>query len=186
MGLAAKALFKLGRWDEAHGLLTQALATAQPEEGYIFLTAAGLEIARGEFQAAEVHLDTIKERSLSLAGMPSHVRQYTALMAELWIWQGQWEEAQAAVQAGLDRVAATDERLRCGRLLCLGMRVEADLAELGRARHEQDVVDSAIRAAGRPSLPSCGDGAQPSETECQPNRDHASSGRPLRRRTCAP
>jgi DNA-binding CsgD family transcriptional regulator/tetratricopeptide (TPR) repeat protein len=147
MSLAAKALFKLGRWDEAHGLLTQALAMAQPEEGYIFLTAAGLEVARGEFQVAEAHLDRIKERSLSLAGMPSHVRQYTALMAELWIWQGQLEEAQAVVQAGLDRVAATDERLRCGRLLCLGMRVEADRAELGRARHEQSEVDSAIRAA---------------------------------------
>jgi DNA-binding CsgD family transcriptional regulator len=44
-------------------------------------------------------------------------------------------------------VAATDERLRCGRLLCLGMRVEADRAELGHARHEQGEVDSAIRAA---------------------------------------
>jgi DNA-binding CsgD family transcriptional regulator len=120
---------------------------AQPEEGYIFLTAAGLEVARGEFQAAEAHLDKIRERSLSLAGMPSHVRQYTALMAELWIWQGQLEEAQAVIQAGLDRVAATDERLRCGRLLCLGMRVEADRAELGRARHKQGQVDSAIRAA---------------------------------------
>jgi DNA-binding CsgD family transcriptional regulator/tetratricopeptide (TPR) repeat protein len=147
VGLAAKAQFKLGSWDEAHKLLTQALAAAQPEEGYIFLTAAGLEIARGEFQAAEAHLDTIRERSLSLAGMPSHVRQYTALMAELRIWQGQLEEAQAVVQVGLDRVAATDERLRCGRLLCLGMRVEADLAELGRARHERGVVDSAVRAA---------------------------------------
>ena len=147
VGLAAKAQFKLGRWDEAHRLLTQALAMAQPEEGYIFLTAAGLEVARGEFQAAEVHLDKIRERSLSLAGMPSHVRQYTALMAELWIWQDQLEEAQAVIQAGLDRVAATDERLRCGRLLCLGMRVEADRAELGRARHEQGEVDSAIRAA---------------------------------------
>jgi DNA-binding CsgD family transcriptional regulator len=147
MGLAAKALFKLGRWDEAHGLLTQALATAQPEEGYIFLTAAGLEVARGELQAAEAHLEIIKLRSLSVAGMPSHVRQYTVLMAELRIWQGQLKEAQAVVQDGLDRVARTDERLRCGRLLCLGMRVEADRAELGRARHEQAELDSAIRAA---------------------------------------
>jgi DNA-binding CsgD family transcriptional regulator/tetratricopeptide (TPR) repeat protein len=147
MGLAAKALFKLGRWDETHGLLTQALATAPPEEGYIFLTAAGLEVARGELQAAEAHLEIIKPRFLSVAGMPSHVRQYTALLAELRIWQGRLEEARAVVRDGLDRVAATDEQLRCGRLLCLGMRVEADRAELGRARQEEGQVDSAIRAA---------------------------------------
>jgi DNA-binding CsgD family transcriptional regulator/tetratricopeptide (TPR) repeat protein len=147
MGLAAKALFKLGRWDEAHELLTQALATAQPEEGYIFLTAAGLEVARGELQAAEAHLETIKPRSLSVAGMPSHVRQYTALMAELRIWQRRLEEAKSLIREGLDRAARTDERLRCGRLLCLGMRVEADRAELGRARHEQAELDSAIHAA---------------------------------------
>jgi DNA-binding CsgD family transcriptional regulator/tetratricopeptide (TPR) repeat protein len=149
MVLAAKALFKLGRWDEAHGLATQALAKAQPEEGetYAFLVVAGLEVARGEFHAAEAHLETIKERSLSLAGIPSHARQYAALVAELWVWQGRLEEARAAVQDGLDRVAATDERLRSGRLLCLGMRIEADQAERGHARHDPDEVHAAVRAA---------------------------------------
>jgi tetratricopeptide (TPR) repeat protein len=144
---AAKALFKLGRWDEAHGLATQALATAQPEQVYVFLTVAMLEVARGEFQAAEAHLETIKERSLSLAGMPSHARQYAALVADLRVWQGRLEEARAAVQGGLDRVAETDERLRSGLLLCLGMRIEADQAELGRARHDPGEVEAAVRAA---------------------------------------
>jgi hypothetical protein len=58
--------------------------------------------------------------------MPAHARQHAALLAELRVWQGRLEEARAAVQGGLDRVAKTDERLRSGRLLCLGMRVEAD------------------------------------------------------------
>ena len=114
---------------------------------FVFLTVATLEVGRGDFQAAQAHLDTIKERSLSLAGMPSHARQHTALLAELRVWQGRLEEARAAVQDGLDRVAATDERLRSGRLLWLGMRVEADQAELGRARHGQGEVQAAVRAA---------------------------------------
>jgi DNA-binding CsgD family transcriptional regulator/tetratricopeptide (TPR) repeat protein len=147
MALAAKALFKLGRWDEAHGLATRALATAQPEQVYVFLTVATLEVARGEFQAAEGHLETVKERSLSLAGLPSHARQHAGLVAELRVWQGRLEEARAAVQDGLDRVAETDERKRSGRLLCLGMRIEADRAELGRARHEQGAIQAAVRAA---------------------------------------
>jgi DNA-binding CsgD family transcriptional regulator len=146
---AAEALFKLGRWDEAHRLATQALAKAQPEEGeaYAFLMAATLEVGRGEFQAAEAHLETIKERSLSLAGIPQHARQYAALVAELRVWQGRLEEAQAAVQVGLDRVAETDERVRSGQLLWLGMRIQADRAELGRARHDQAEVEAAMRAA---------------------------------------
>jgi DNA-binding CsgD family transcriptional regulator/tetratricopeptide (TPR) repeat protein len=147
MVLAAKALFKLGRWDEANGLATQALAMAQPEQVYVFLTVATLEVARGEFQAAEAHLETIKERSLSPAGMPSHARQHAALVAELRVWQGRLEEARAAVRAGLDRVAETDERMRSGRLLCLGMRIEADQAELALARHDQGEIQTAVRAA---------------------------------------
>jgi DNA-binding NarL/FixJ family response regulator len=149
MVLAAKALFKLGRWDQAHGLATQALAKAQPEEGeaYAFLMVAGLEVARGEFHAAEVHLETIKERSLSSAGIPSHARLHAVLLAELRVWQGRLAEARAAVRDGLDRVVNTDERVRCGQLLCLGMRIEADQAELGRARHNQGEVQAAVCAA---------------------------------------
>jgi predicted ATPase/DNA-binding CsgD family transcriptional regulator len=145
---AAEALFKLGRWDEAHRLATEALAKAQPEEGeaYAFMMAATLAVGRGEFQAAEAHLETIKERSLSLAGIPSHARQYAALVAELRVWQGRLEEARAAVRVGLDRVAKTDERLRSGVLLCLGMRVEADQAEWGRARQDQGEIEAAVRA----------------------------------------
>jgi DNA-binding CsgD family transcriptional regulator/tetratricopeptide (TPR) repeat protein len=149
MVLAAKALFKLGRWDQAHGLAAQALAKAHPQEGqtYAFLMAAELEIARGEFHAAEAHLETVKERSMSLAGIPSHARQHASLLAELRLWQGRLEDARAAVQDGLDRVAETDEQLRSGRLLCLGMRIEADQAELGRARQNQGEVHAAMRAA---------------------------------------
>jgi DNA-binding CsgD family transcriptional regulator/tetratricopeptide (TPR) repeat protein len=147
MVIAAEAQFKLGRWDEAHGLATQALAKGQPEDRYVFLMAAMLEVGRGEFQAAEAHLETIRERSLSLAGMPSHAREYTELLAELRVWQGRLEQARAAVQDGLDRVAETDERVRSGLLLCLGMRIEADRAELGGARHDQGEVQAAVRAA---------------------------------------
>jgi DNA-binding CsgD family transcriptional regulator len=44
-------------------------------------------------------------------------------------------------------VAETDERVRSGRLLWLGMRIQADRAELGRARRDQAQVEAAIHAA---------------------------------------
>ena len=48
---AAEALFKLGRWDQAHRLPARAQAT--PDDRYLFLTVAELEIGRDEFQAAD-------------------------------------------------------------------------------------------------------------------------------------
>jgi len=103
--LAAEALFKLGRWDEAHRLATQALAQATPDAWYVYSMIAMLEVGRGAFQAAEAHLERIKERSLSLAGMPEAACEYAELVAELRVWQGRLGEARAAVQDGLQAVA---------------------------------------------------------------------------------
>jgi DNA-binding CsgD family transcriptional regulator len=147
---AVEALYKLGRWDEANELANQALAKDRApfllETPFpLLLAAAMVEVGRGEFQAAEAHLAAIKDRSL--AGVADLAREYTVLVAELRLWQGRLEEARAAVQDALDRVAGTDEQMRSGRLLCLGLRVEADQAELGRARHDPDEVHTAVRAA---------------------------------------
>jgi ATP/maltotriose-dependent transcriptional regulator MalT len=144
---AAEALFKLGRWDQAQRLAAQALAQATPDARGLSSVVAELEIGRGEFQAAVAHLERIKEQSLSPGSTPEAARDYAALTAELGLWQGRLEEAQAAAQDGLDRVAKTDERVRSGRLLWLGMRIQADRAELARARHDQGQVEAAIRAA---------------------------------------
>jgi DNA-binding CsgD family transcriptional regulator/tetratricopeptide (TPR) repeat protein len=142
---AAEALFKLGRWDDADKLAAQGLAQARPGSPGAATIVAVLEIGRGEFQAAEAHLEAAKDRSLG--GDPEEVRVYLELVAELRAWQGRLEEAQAAVVEGLDQLAGTGEWMRSGRLLCLGLRVEADRAERGRARHDPGEVDAAVRAA---------------------------------------
>ena len=103
-----------------------------------------LEVGRGELEAAEAHLKAIEDRALS--DLPEAARMYLSTMAELRIWQGRLDEARAAVSDGLDRVTGTDEP-RSGRLICLGMRAEADRAERGRAHRDQDAVVEAICAA---------------------------------------
>jgi DNA-binding CsgD family transcriptional regulator/tetratricopeptide (TPR) repeat protein len=145
---AAEALFKLGRWDQAAELAQQALAQAstqaRPDELFAYLMIAALEIARGEFQAAQTHLETIQHRVLG--GVREFARMYLGLLAELRVWQGRLGEAREAVDDGLTRVVGTDEA-RSGRLACLGMRVVADWAERARARHNPDDVEAAVRAA---------------------------------------
>jgi tetratricopeptide (TPR) repeat protein len=141
---AAEAFFKLGRWDEADKLARQALALAWPDEMFGFLVVAMLEIGRGEFQAAEAHLETVKDRALGRWG--EFARMYLGILAELRVWQGRLDEARIAIEHGLDRIVGTDEA-RSGRLVCLGMRVAADQAENGRARHDPDKVKEALRTA---------------------------------------
>jgi tetratricopeptide (TPR) repeat protein len=179
---AVEALYKLGRWEEAIELANHALAkTRSPLASETplppLLAAAMVEVGRGEFPAAEAHLAAVKERSL--AGVADLAREYTALLAELRLWQGRLQEARAAVQDGLDRVAGTDEQMRSGRLLCLGLRVEADQAELGRARHDPDDVNAAIRAANELGLPGRGHGTQPAGPRCHHHPDYPGSGSPL-------
>jgi DNA-binding CsgD family transcriptional regulator/tetratricopeptide (TPR) repeat protein len=140
---AAEALFKLGRWDDVDPLATQSLAQARGGPGAATMVAV-LEIGRGEFQAAEAHLEAAKDRSLG--GDPEEVRVYLELVAELRVWQGRPKAAQAAVVEGLDRLLGTGEQRCSGRLLCLGMRAAADRAERGRARHDPGEVDDASRA----------------------------------------
>jgi DNA-binding CsgD family transcriptional regulator/tetratricopeptide (TPR) repeat protein len=139
---AAEALFKLGRWDGADEFARQALAEASPEERFLFLPLVMLGVERGEFQAAEAHLELRRD----LPHFPEADRLCIELVAELRAWQGRLEDAQAAVKEGLDQVAGTDEQAYSGRLLWLGMRVEADRAERARARHDPSGVDNATRA----------------------------------------
>jgi DNA-binding CsgD family transcriptional regulator/tetratricopeptide (TPR) repeat protein len=141
---AAEALFKLGRWDEADKLARQAFAQARSDERLAFLMIASLELGRGKFEPAEAHLSKVKDRALGSSR--EFARMYLVLLAELRIWQGRLDEAWGAVEEGLDRVAGTDEA-RSGRLACLGMRVLADQAENGRARHDPDKVKEALRTA---------------------------------------
>jgi DNA-binding CsgD family transcriptional regulator/tetratricopeptide (TPR) repeat protein len=145
---AAEALFKLGRWDQAEELAQQAMAQAstqgRPDELLAYLMIATLEVAHGEFQAAQAHLETIEHRVLG--GVRELARMYLGLLAELRLWQGRLREARETVEEGLARVVGTDEA-RSGRLVCLGMRAIADWAERARAQRNLDDVATAIRAA---------------------------------------
>jgi hypothetical protein len=134
--------------------LAQASTQARPDELFAYLMIAALEIARGEFQAAHTHLETIQHRVLG--GVRELAHMYLGLLAELRVWQGRLGEAREAVEDGLALVVGTDEA-RSGRLACLGMRVVADWAERARARHRSHLGNTCGRGPmeGR-ALPGAG------------------------------
>ena len=147
---AAEALFKLGRWNEAEELAQQALAQAstqaRPDELFAYLMIAMLQIARGEFQAAQEQLDTIEHRVLG--GVREFARMYLGLLAELRVWQGRLGEAREAVEEGLARVVGTDEA-RSGRLVCLGMRY----SPTAPSEHERGTILTTSKQLSAPRMP---------------------------------
>ena len=99
---------------------------------------ADVEIGRGHFDAARAHLDaaraTLREdRGLGL---------YDGYLAELALWERRWADAAQAIDDGLTQ-AQSDEAAQIRVQLCAkGLRAQAELAALARARRD----DAALRA----------------------------------------
>ena len=72
--------------DQAHRLPAQAQAT--PDDRYLFLTVAELEIGRDEFQAADARRELIKEQCLSPGSTQEAARVYAALSTGLAVHHG--------------------------------------------------------------------------------------------------
>jgi DNA-binding CsgD family transcriptional regulator len=145
-GYASDLCFRLGRWDDADRYSRTALATS-PLPGMPAMHArfgrAQFEIERGEFASAVALLDEAEQgfahhRTPQFAG-------YFKDRAALAIWQGQLDDARAAVEQGLDLPAGAEEEQYFRGLLTLGLRAEADRAEQARARREPAEAETARR-----------------------------------------
>ncbi|MQB00037.1 MAG: AAA family ATPase [Actinobacteria bacterium] len=140
--------FKLGDWDRTRGLVDS--VQRRPSNALVqqFLSGltAHLETVAGSFEAAEAELERC-ERMMDSGSIPELRRPYYEAVAELRLWQARPDDARASVAAGLDAVSHTAEASRLGHLLTLGLRAEADRAQLARARGAVDQASEAIAAA---------------------------------------
>jgi hypothetical protein len=100
------------------------------------IICADVEIGRGQFDAARAHLDaaraTLREdRGLGL---------YDAYRAELALWERRWADAARAIDEGLTQ-ARSQEAAQIRVLLCAkGLRAQAELAALARARRDEGAL----------------------------------------------
>jgi DNA-binding CsgD family transcriptional regulator/tetratricopeptide (TPR) repeat protein len=133
-GNATEALLALGRWDQAERVSRQALETApsDPASAPLPLARAALELGLGDLDAAPARLQAV--RRLLPAPIPEaqHAGPLFAGLAELALWCGDPDQARQLVAQAVPLVAAN---ARYAAPVCaLGVRVEADRAELARAR----------------------------------------------------
>jgi DNA-binding CsgD family transcriptional regulator/tetratricopeptide (TPR) repeat protein len=134
-----EALLAIGDWNEAERLSAAALRGITSSFPYWLLTIrAGVEIGRGELARARTHLEaagaTLRE---------DHVLGlYDSYLAELALWERRWTDAQAAVDEGLSRARPGEAAQMRVQLCAKGLRAQAELAALARARRDADALKS--------------------------------------------
>jgi DNA-binding CsgD family transcriptional regulator/tetratricopeptide (TPR) repeat protein len=145
---ATQALVALGRWDQAERVSRQGLEGA-PDDATsvpVLLLRAALELGRGDLDAAQTRLQTV--RRLLPAPIPEAHKAgpLFAGLAELALWRGDLDQAKQLVAQAAPLVAANPRY--AAPVYALGLRVEADRAELARARHPgQPAPDDATATA---------------------------------------
>ncbi len=111
-GNAVQVLLKLGRWDEAEGLLREALAIhGRDNQGlHVLHMRAVLHLWRGRLDEAAATLDRALRIGRTSAFGPQYVADLHATLAALRLGQGRLDEADAAVRAALASTATAGGR----------------------------------------------------------------------------
>jgi DNA-binding CsgD family transcriptional regulator/tetratricopeptide (TPR) repeat protein len=137
-GNATEALLALGRWDQAEQVSRQALETALSDvtSAHLLLARATLELGLGDLDAAEARLRAVRRVLPSPIADAQRAGPLFGGLAEVALWRGDLDQAKQLVAEAVPLVAAN---LRyAAPLYALGVRVEADRAELARARHPHE------------------------------------------------
>ncbi|HYY79016.1 MAG TPA: AAA family ATPase [Actinomycetes bacterium] len=132
-----EALLAAGEWDQADVLSAAALRASTANYSYMpLLSRAILETGRGEFDAARERIDAARA-SLRL---DRDLAMHDGFAAELALWERRWADADEAVRDGVARTGSRDMAQIRIWLCALGLRAQAELATLARARRDGDAV----------------------------------------------
>ena len=144
----ADELYRLGRWDESARALQRAEDVGPLGVNEILSAelAARLALSRGSFDEAAERLRPLA-RLAERATDIQFVVPVQASLAELALWQRRPADAATQVAAAIRLIDFTPE-VRIGEVYALGVRAEADVAEVARARRSTAEAERAV-AAGR-------------------------------------
>jgi DNA-binding CsgD family transcriptional regulator len=132
---ATEALVALGRWDQAERVSRQGLEGAPSDTASVslLLARAALEVGRGDLDTAEARLQAARRVLPAPIPEAQLAGPLFCGLAELALWRGDLGQARALVAEAVPLVAANP--CYAAPIYALGLRVEADRAELARARH---------------------------------------------------
>jgi len=128
-----EALVETGEWDEADTVSATALAAMTGNYSrYILIVRASLETGRGDFTAARAHLDA----AVATVHEDAEAAICDAYACEIALWERRWADAERAARDGLERVRSRETAQIRVWLCAKGLRAEAELAALARARRD--------------------------------------------------
>jgi DNA-binding NarL/FixJ family response regulator len=133
-----EALVATGEWDEADRISAAALRPSTANWPHFRLVSrAALAVGRGDFDDARIHLEAAHAtvRGDERASLP-----YDVLLTELALWERRWTDADTVVRDALAQTWSREAALIRVQLCAQGLRAQAELAALARARRDADVV----------------------------------------------
>jgi DNA-binding CsgD family transcriptional regulator len=139
-----EALVAIGEWDQADRVSAAALramTATLPHQPLI--TRASVEVGRGEFDAARAHL----QAAAPTVHEDPDVAYYDAYLVELALWERRWVDADQAVREGVARARSRGMAQLRVWLCAKGLRAQAELAALARARRDGDAVSDRLARA---------------------------------------
>jgi len=143
--------FQLGNWARADELLAIEESALRFGTGRVMVLIRQGEqaLARGDVDAAIAALEDARERARTSIEPQWH-GPIAALLAQAYRRLRRWDDARAAIDAGLERIhKATEDVGRLTRVAAAGVAVEADRAEHARALGRDDEAADAAARAGR-------------------------------------
>ncbi len=150
MGHAAKALFDLGRWDEAIAAVDEGLDLdpAGRPAVWLHINRARLDTNQGRLEAAATHLAQAQTVAEAIGLADAYRAQLLAGLAELARAERRLDDVRHVAEIAISELR--DDRPpdpAIGWLAANALRAEADQAESGRARRDAAVVEGAAHRA---------------------------------------
>jgi DNA-binding CsgD family transcriptional regulator len=141
-----EALLTIGEWDEADRLSAAALRrlTGSFPEALLIVRAL-VETELGDFDAARKHFEAARATLRQDRGHGL----YDGWLADLALWERRWLDADAAVHEGLVHAAWPHAAHIRVQVCASGLRGQAELAALARARRDHDGAGAWLGRAGK-------------------------------------
>jgi DNA-binding CsgD family transcriptional regulator len=145
---AGRALFELGRWDEAQQLLDETIASDPNYYAMRWLLSnrVRLGIHRGRFDAVRRDFQMYEALGERVVGPDPDLMHWRS--AELALVTGDPRAARRLVAETLDRIVEPELDTDARVLLVTGLRAEADEADAARAASDASREADAVRRAG--------------------------------------
>jgi DNA-binding CsgD family transcriptional regulator len=139
-----EALHASGEWDEADRLSAAAVRGITSSYPYgLYGVRTLVEIGRGEFDAAHAHFEA---GEITLRPDRGH-GLWDVWVADLALWEHRWTDAEGAIETGLAYARQREAAHIRVQVCAEGLRAQAELAALARARRDADVLRDRLERA---------------------------------------